>query len=550
MKLRTSSLWLLPSIAGSALLASTSAWAGQWAVSASQCQQMLQKTLPGVTIDTAQRISAGKVKLDKTSALTGASGNGLELPAHCLVRGTIGAHTGPDGKSYGIRFELRMPDDWQGRFMFQGGGGLDGFLGQAIGSVPSHGSTAAPSLTRGYAVVSMDSGHNGRDASFAVDQQARIDYAYAAIGKVTQQAKYLISNYYGSQIRYSYFMGCSNGGREAMLAAQRYPTEFDGVVVGDPGFRLSKAAIGEAWDTQAFNAVAPKDAQGRPILSQAFTKDDLNLLSNAVLKACDDKDGLKDGMINNYPACHFDPVVLQCKDGQTSNCLPANKVAALHKIFGGAKDSSGKQLYSSWPYDAGISASGWRDWKLGSSLDAAKPDARNIVLGSDSLFRYYMTPAQANGDMANFNFDRDPAKLEEMGALNDAVGTQLSTYVARGGKMLIFQGLSDPVFSSDDILQWYKTTTQNTAQGDLTRQRDWSRLFMIPGMTHCGDGPALDDFDPLAAIQKWVEQHEAPPYLAAKGKAFPGRHMPLCSYPQTAHYTHGNPNQLGSYVCQ
>ena len=523
--------------------------AAEWPVTADACQQMTQKVLPDVKITEAERVKAGKVKLDKTSALTGASGDGLALPAHCLVRGMIGEHKGPDGKNYGIRFELRMPDNWQGRFMFQGGGGLDGFLGQAIGSIPSHGSTATPSLVRGYAVVSMDGGHEGRDAQFAVDQQARLDYAYAAIGKVTQQAKYLISSYYDSQIRYSYFMGCSNGGREAMLAAQRYPTEFNGVVVGNPGFRLSRAAIGEAWDTQVLQAIAPKEASGKTVFSQALTQADLTLLSNAVLQACDDQDGLKDGLINNYPACDFEPSVLQCQSGQTNDCLAVDKIAALQKIFTGAKDSNGKALYSSWPYDAGIDAEDWRKWKLGTSTNPDKPDARNITLGSDSLFRYYMTPAQAEADMMKFDFDRDPAKLDEISALNDAVATEMSTYVARGGKMVIFQGLSDPVFSAHDIQRWYESTIANTSKGDINKQRDWSRLFMVPGMNHCGSGPALDNFDPLTAIQAWVETNKAPESLPASGAAFPGKQQPLCAYPQTAHYTGGDVNKLGSYRC-
>lgn len=523
--------------------------AANWLPTKESCQQLAQKTLPDSKITQAERVQAGKVKLDKTSALTGASGDGLQLPAHCLVRGMIGEHTGPDHKQYGIRFELRMPDNWQGRFMFQGGGGLDGFLGQAIGSIPSHGSTATPSLVRGYAVVSMDGGHDGRDAAFAVDQQARLDYAYAAIGKVTQQAKYLISNYYGSQIRYSYFMGCSNGGREAMLAAQRYPLDFNGVVVGNPGFRLSRAAIGEAWDTQKLLSIAPKNAQGKPILSQALTQSDLTLLSQAILKTCDHKDGLQDGIINNYPACHFDPSVLQCQSKQATDCLLAEKINAVKFVFSGAKDSAGKPLYSSWPYDAGIDDQAWRLWKLGTSTDATKPDARNIVLGTDSLFHYYMTPARADADMTKFDFDRDPAQIDEMSALNDAVATEMSTYVTRGGKMIIFQGLSDPVFSANDIQHWYETTVANTSKGDINKQRDWSRLFMVPGMTHCGDGPALDNFDPLTAIQAWVESSKAPESLPASGAAFPGKHQPLCAYPQTAHYRGGDVNQLSSYRC-
>ena len=280
-----------------------------------------------------------------------------------------------------------------------------------------------------------------------------------------------------------------------------------------------------------------------------MTQSDLTLLSQAVLKACDDKDGVKDGIINNYPSCHFDPSVLQCQAGQKSDCLPAVKISALKLVFNGAKDSSGKSLYSSWPYDAGVDDPAWRRWKLGTSTDASKPNALNIVLGTDSLFHYYMTPARADADLTKFNFDQDPAQINETSALNDAVATEMSTYVARGGKMVIFQGLSDPVFSAHDIQHWYESTIANTSKGDINKQRDWSRLFMVPGMNHCGDGPALDNFDPLTAIQAWVETDKAPNSLPATGKAFPGKHQPICAYPQTAHYKGGDVNKLSSYRC-
>lgn len=513
------------------------------------CQAMLSAGAPRVQIQQAEYIAEGRAGTDPQSAMTGASAAGAALPAHCRVQGIIEARTGADGRPYGIRFELRLPDNWQHRFLFQGGGGLDGFLADAIGSIPVHSSTAAPALARGYAVVSMDGGHQGRDARFAHDQQARLDYAYAAIGKVTTQAKRLIARYYEAEPQHSYFMGCSNGGREAMLAAQRYPTEFDGVVAANAGFHLSRAAVGEAWDTQAFTAIAPKDRQGRPILSQAFTEADLKLVSEGVLKACDGADGIKDGIINNHAACHFKPETLQCKGGKKAGCLTRAQVGALNKIFGGARNSRGEALYSGWPFDAGISAEGWRAWKLGSSLDADKPDARNVVLGSGSLGEYYMTPPTPGFDMLKFDFDRDVARIAQTEALNDATSTYLNSFEARGGKLLIVHGLSDPVFSSSDIMAWYERLGADTDGGLRDKQQQWTRLFMVPGMTHCGGGPALDDFDPLAAVENWVEQGQAPASLPAKGKSFPGKEMPLCPYPKFARYLGGDANSLKSYSC-
>jgi feruloyl esterase len=395
----------------------------------------------------------------------------------------------------------------------------------------------------------MDGGHQGKDASFARDQQARLDFAYAAIGKVIQQAKRLVTRYYGVAPKYAYFMGCSNGGREAMMAAQRYPAEFDGVVAGNPGFRLSRASVAEAWDTQAFITVAPKDEKSRGVLSEAFSDADLTLVSDGVRTACDGLDGINDGLINNYPACRFDPAVLQCHAGKQSGCLSEQQVSALRKVFEGPKNSRGDALYSSWPYDMGISAPGWRAWKLGSSRDAAKPDALNATRGAESLTRYFMTPPAPGFDVRQFDFDRDLWRVSQTGALNDATSTFMTTFASRGAKLVVYQGLSDPVFSAQDIMNWFDALARDTNEGRSDQRAQWARLFLVPGMTHCGGGPALDDFDPLGAIETWVEHGVAPAYLEAKGEAFPGKRQPICPYPQIAQYRGGDPDHAASYRC-
>jgi len=272
-------------------------------------------------------------------------------------------------------------------------------------------------------------------------------------------------------------------------------------------------------------------------------------VSKALLAACDAKDGIADGIINNPAACHFTPKVLTCRKGQKEGCLSPAKVGALQAIFNGAHSASGQPLYSDWPYDAGISSPGWRQWKLGSSLTAT-PDARNITLGGDSLPNYFMTPPQADFNPLTFDFDRDPARVAEMAALNDATSTMLSSFVLRNGKMIIFQGNSDPVFSASDIQRWYRELQRKAFNGDAVATQQSVRLFMVPGMTHCGDGPALDDFDPLTALEKWMGQGTAPDSLAASGRAFPGKHQPLCAYPKVAMFTGGDSKQLSSYRCQ
>lgn len=521
------------------------------ASSASNCAALVNTPLYNGVITEATYITAGKSQPDPMRMFTGAPNLEYNLPSHCLVRGELEKRVRADGKENVLRFEVRLPEDWENRFIFQGGGGTDGFLANAIGTTPISGSTAIPALSRGYAVTSMNGGHDGVDPTFGLDQQARLDYAYAALGKVTQAAKTIVKQYYSMPAKYSYFMGCSNGGREAMLAAQRYPTEFDGVIAANPGFNLGNAAIAELWDTRAFYSIAPKDKNGQKVLANALSNQDLNLVSNAILEQCDTKDGLKDGIIADYKGCDFNPEQLVCDSSDSEACLSKEKVAVLKTVFEGAHNSNGDVLYSTWPYDTGISAPGWRAWKLGFSQDAAKPDALNEVLGAGSFKFYFMTPAQPNMDLNDFDFDHDVAKTYEMSALNNAVSTMMNTYAQNGSKMMIVQGVSDPVFSADDIEQWYLKTEQNTANGDRDAFQQWNRLFMVPGMNHCGGGPALDDLDPLTSMQNWVENNKAPEYLPAKGTAFPGKSMPVCAYPKAAKYDgKGDVNSITSYHCE
>ena len=498
-----------------------------------KCEALAGLKLYSTRIDAATMQGKGILPPDPNSAMTGSAAREIAIDNHCLIAGKIEDRKGVGGQ-YGIRFQMRAPTEWNGRFLFQGGGGMDGFIAPAIGSIPVFSSTADPALTRGYAVISMDGGHNGHDASFAQDQQSRLDLAYASIGKVTRVAKELIAAFYGRAPEHSVFMGCSNGGREAMMAAQRFPLEFDGVVVGNPGFHLSAAALAQAWDVQKLMAIAPV-VNGEPILAQALTQDDLDLVSSAVLEACDELDGVKDGLINAYRSCKFDPESLRGK-------LSDEKLNALETIMDGPVGADGKALYSDWPYDVGMNAMGWRVWKLGTS-GTGQSDALSVTLGSDSLPHLFMTPPHKEFDATTLDFDVVAKDIAQMGALNDATSTFMTTFAERGGKMVIFHGMSDPVFSANDLMRWYEQVGKDT--GD-----DVARLFMVPGMNHCGGGPALDDFDPLTLLEKWMDKGEVPTEMPAKGVAFPGVSQPICAYPKEAYYNGGDPASLGSYSCK
>lgn len=502
---------------------------------ADACRALAGLATANLHIETAELTPAGPMK----SAFGPPGASVATLPEHCLVRGMLDRRTGVGDRSYGIGFELRLPTKWNGRFLFQGGGGLDGAVNPAVGMT----SAGEPALARGFAVVSTDAGHQGPDASFASDQQARLDYAYQALGKVTAEAKAIIARFYGQGPKWSYFMGCSNGGRQGMMAAERYPLDFDGIIAGDPGFRLSRAAVGELWDTVQLTRIAPRDAQGRPIVSQALTQADLNLLAQGVLDACDALDGLKDGMINDVRACRFEPKVLTCKAGATTGCLSPAKVSTIEKIFAGAHDSKGRRIYASWPYDAGVGDMGWRIWKMGSAPSGAA-NGINQTMGLDALRRYFATPPDPSISPDTFDFDRAAELTAQTGAINDPTSTFLTSFVAHGGRLLIYQGVSDPVFSAADIMSWYDQLAR-----DAGPPQSWARLFLVPGMNHCQGGPATDRFDALAALQAWVEDGKAPDRLAATGAAFPGQSRPLCPYPQVARYKGGDTKSEGSFAC-
>ena len=470
-------------------------------------------------------------------------------PAHCLVEGEINKHTGPDGVEYGDKFELRLPNPWTGRFLFQGGGGMDGFINPAVGPVGPPGAPTMSALARGYAVVSTDGGHQGKnpgDGSFGADPEARADYQYRSTDLVAGVAKKIVAQYYGKAPEHSYMVGCSNGGREAMIAAQRYPLDFDGVVAGDPAFDLTNAAVAEAWFTAKFAEISPKAPNGMPLLNQAMSESDLDLLAKAVLKACDSLDGLTDGMIDNPEACHFDPSVLQCKSEKNDSCLSPAQVHAIQTTFEGPKNSAGKPLYSDWPYDAGIGAVGWRSWILGTP----QMPAINVLIYPEFVNHIALLPGEPplSGPSA-FNFDTDPARINKSANLINAASTKLAPFSDHGGKIILYTGMSDPVFSANDLIRYYQRMAEDN--GGMEQARGFARLFRIPGMNHCFGGPALDNFDALTAIQEWVEKGSPPESMVATGHAFPGRSRPLCPYPETPHYKgSGNTDEAKTFVCR
>jgi feruloyl esterase len=452
------------------------------------------------------------------------------LPAHCRVDGVIHRRKGVGGEEFGIRFAVALPDReaWNGDFMMQGGGGGNGVVAYPAGASYSGEKTA---LDRGFAVASTDTGHQAKtgpfDFAFMRDQQAYLHFAYLANAEVAGVVKQIVRNYYAQPAAYSYFVGCSTGGREGMILSQRYPTIFNGIVSGDPAMRtgLSNLAIGK-WIPVAYNQAAPKDASGKPQIDKLITDSDRKLFMDALMKKCDAKDGAADGMISDPLGCDFDPATLSCKPGQNEGCIAPEKIAAIKKAFAGPKDTYGTQVYPGFLYDAGISTKGFAPGLL--------------ALGAGGIFGPYTTATE---------IDVDKEALHASDPLVEPASTNLSTFSGNGGKLLFFHGDSDPWFSPLDTLDYYKSLAG--ANGGADKVAEWSRMFLVPGMAHCGGGPSLDRFDMLSAVVNWVEKGVPPDSVIATGQAFPGRSRPLCAYPKHAQYMgRGDIEDARNFGCQ
>ena len=452
------------------------------------------------------------------------------LPAHCRVDGVIHRRKGTDGEEFGIGFALALPEKaaWNGDFMMQGGGGGNGVVAYPMGASYSG---EKPALAQGFAVASTDTGHKAKsgafDFSFMRDQQAYLDFAYQANAEVAGVAKQIVAYYYLKPASYSYFVGCSTGGREGMILSQRFPTVFNGIVSGDPAMRtgLSNIAISQ-WIPVAYNQAAPKDESGKPQIEKFLSSDERKLFMDSLMKQCDGQDGVVDGMIFDPLGCNFDPAVLACKAGQSDGCIAPEKIAAIKKAFAGPKNAYGTQVYPGFLYDAGIAMTGFVPGLL--------------AMGKNGLFGPYPSATE---------IDVDKEALHASDPLVEPASTNLSTFSGSGGKLIFFHGDSDPWFSPLDTLGYYQSL--GAANGGADKVAEWSRLFLVPGVAHCGGGPALDRFDMLSAVVNWVEKGTAPEAVIATGRAFPGRSRPLCRYPKHAQYTgSGDSEDAQNFRCQ
>ncbi|KAA3512882.1 tannase/feruloyl esterase family alpha/beta hydrolase [Agrobacterium rosae] len=512
---------------------------------AARCLALKGATVEGGVVTLAEATQASALPVTEKS-----------VPDHCLVRGAMNQRTGIDGQPYALQFELRLPVEWNKRFYYQGGSGVDGILFPALGTY-SGGGNLRNALLDGYTVVTTDSGHqevankpNGR-FSFGADPQARLEYGNMQVPQVTAAAKTLIRGFYGELPQYSYFYGSSNGGRQAMIAAQQYPDLFDGVLASAPGFRLAQASIQALYQAKIAAKIAPKGPDGRPDIKKTLTDSEKAIVVKKILDACDALDGASDGMVSRISACHPDPAEWTCKAGETTDCLQPEKASYIKALFAGAYTSDGRAIYSKWPFDPGM-------------VEQTSNSFYFLFAGEAS--HIYTTPPTITEDIAGYglsaDIDREFAKISATDGVFTVPGTKftnaespdMDAFRAKGGKLIIFNGTADLAFSVYDVADYYKKVEERYG-ADGARQ--FARVFFVPGMAHTRGGAyGTDQFNAFGALTEWVEKGVAPTRLTATARAdagvkWPGRTRPICLYPAEAVYDgHGDIEKAESFVCQ
>lgn len=516
--------------------------------------------LPGTSITGAATVAAGTL-----------SQGGTPIAAHCRVTGRTGEHVSPvDGKTYAISFEMRLPLAWNGRFWHQGNGGIDGSVVTALGALGGGPLTGA--LAQGFAVLSSDAGHTLAQGgpAFGLDPQARRDYGYQAVGTLTPIAKAIIAQAYGRGPDRSYFGGCSNGGRHTLVAAARYAQEYDGYLAGAPGYRLPLAALANIWGAQRYAGVATGDPATPAGLETAFTAAERKVVAEAVLARCDALDGAHDGLVQDGAVCQrkFDFMrdVPTCTGARDGSCLSLAQKLAIGPIFDGATTRDGTPFYVPFPFDSGIAGGGIPFWEFTAPL----------VLDSGAVGVIFKVPpstaALANGPAFSLGLDIDKTLAElsatdatytesALGFMTPPDALDMNDVRRRGAKIIVYHGVSDPIFSVADTERWYRGIERSSGG----RAEQFARLYRVPGMGHCSGGPSTDQADFITPLVRWVEGGDAPGAITATARGTgnaggvnpevpaswsPARTRPLCPYPSVARYKgRGDLENASSWMC-
>lgn len=482
---------------------------------AASCEELRAMTLKDVKIVAAARVSAGPFRAQGLP-------EPVDLPAFCRVEGV--ATPTPQSE---IRFEVWIPaEGWSGRFQGVGVGGYQGAISYDAMVV---------ALKRGYAVAGTDMGHQGDDLRFAQGKPEKmIDWGWRAQHVTAEVGKLIVRNQAGRFPAFSYFVGCSSGGHQGLSEAQRFPGDYDGVLVGDPGYDRVRQTAAYLWSWKALH-----DEAGKPLFNQAK----LQFVTRSAVALCDPQDGVTDGVINEPRACRFDPASLLCKAAETDSCLTAAQVAGLKAVYAGARNPrTGEQIFPGWSIGSeGFGAGAGQGW--GAYLVNPAQPMRSEV------YKYILFH-DPNWDWRTFDFDKDVAYADATIPDLAAVETNLAPFRARGGKLLMYTGWADPVAAPEDVAKYYEEAT--AANGGLAKTREFFRFFMAPGMGHCGGGPGPNSFDALTALEQWVELGKAPETLIASRPLDGGgqRTRPLCLYPLSARWTgRGSTDDAANFTC-
>jgi feruloyl esterase len=452
-------------------------------------------TLSGATL-TAEPVAPGAFQPQGGRAGGGRGGASpyAALPAFCRVAATLR----PTPQS-GIGMEVWLPSTgWNGKLQVVGNGGFAGSISYAA---------MATALAGGYAAASTDTGHTGPSSNTFAHEEVLVDFAHRAVHETTVAAKRAIDAFYGEAPRFSYFAGCSTGGRQALVAAQRYPDDFDGIVAGAPAVETSLQAHGQIWISRALSAA-----------SGSFSRDDLTLLHNGVLEACDAQDGARDGVLENPLACTFDPNVLVCREGSApGSCLTPAQVAAARQVYAGASHArTGAPLFPGLERGSEL---GWSPTPVSYAVDVLK-------------YRVFNDPEWTPDRL---DFDAHVAEaVKPSNQILDAADPDLQRFTARGGRLLMYTGWAEPGIPPRRLVSYYEEVRSRTPGAS-----DSVRLFMVPGMGHCGGGNGASTFDMVAALDRWVTSGTPPASIPASrvrnGEV--DRTRPLCPYPSFAVYS-------------
>lgn len=505
------------------------------ASAAQACDTFTSFKLPDTTITAAALVPAGPFVANPAAG--GRGGPPPSVPSFCRVQLTVAP---------AINIEVWMPaSGWNGKFEGVGGGGYAGTL-----SYPA----MAAALNAGYATASTDTGHTGNDPQFALGHpELVIDFGYRAIHEMTVKGKQITEAFYGMAPRESYFAGCSTGGRQGLMEAQRYPDDYIGIVAGAPAINWPHLMMGALWNSQA----TLKDPDSYIPAAK------LPAINDAAVAACDMTDGVKDGLIADGRACRFDPASIVCKDGDSPACLTPKQAAALGKIYGGARYADGKTIYP------GRLPGVERGWGL---FTTGQERGRAILYGYSGGYVKYFVLGDSSWDPMTFDFSKDMAKIDgdqrNRGAL-ETMSPDLKAFRDRGGKLILYHGWGDDAVSPLNTIDYFKMVVEKTSGGPkagdawapedakfteaASKTGEFMRLFMVPGMNHCGGGPGPNTFDAAAALAGWVEKKQAPDTLL-------GSHMtdgtadltrPLCPYPMTAKYSgSGSVTDAANFSCK